>query len=180
MVEGSSHHELIAELVRLRSFAIERTAWNIEATAGSGGESRGNPRHDNWRFHWLCDRWRNWPNKWPSRPRISCAERIHTSHRSRSPRCEIASFTLPNPLGPNAKLAFVLPGSGNQFNGMGRDLRPSGLTCSAAKRPRANCSAASSRPQFLAWRADEALPRDLMFGQVAVRRSWPISRFPSA
>ena len=28
----------------------------------------------------------------------------------------------PKPLGPKAKVAFVFPGSGNQFDGMGRDL----------------------------------------------------------
>ncbi len=31
-------------------------------------------------------------------------------------------FFAPNPLGPQAKVAFVFPGSGNQFDGMGRDL----------------------------------------------------------
>ena len=31
-------------------------------------------------------------------------------------------FYAPSPLGPKAKVAFVYPGSGNQFDGMGRDL----------------------------------------------------------
>ena len=33
-------------------------------------------------------------------------------------------FYSPKPLGPKAKVAFVFPGSGNQFDGKGRDLSP--------------------------------------------------------
>ncbi|HEY1192478.1 MAG TPA: hypothetical protein VGE74_32945, partial [Gemmata sp.] len=68
-----------------------------------------------------------------------------------------------------AKVAFVFPGSGNQFDGMGRDLGaqwPDVLRRQHAENLHLRDQFA---PQFF-WhgRAAEAPPRDLMFGQVTV------------
>lgn len=78
-------------------------------------------------------------------------------------------FFTPRPLGPSARVAFVFPGSGNHFDGMGRDL--------AAQWPevvrRQQVESRLLRSQFapdVFWdaRTDEASHRDLMFGQVTV------------
>jgi PfaB family protein len=78
-------------------------------------------------------------------------------------------FHSPQPLGPQAKIAFVFPGSGNQFDGMGRDL--------AARFPgvirRQHDENLRLRSQFAPeffWsgRTADASHRDLMFGQVTV------------
>ena len=78
-------------------------------------------------------------------------------------------FYSPTPLGPKAKVAFVYPGSGNQFDGMGRDL--------SAQWPevlrRQHAENELLRSQFapdLFWDgpANAAPHRDLMFGQVTV------------
>ena len=78
-------------------------------------------------------------------------------------------FFSPKPLGPKAKVAFVFPGSGNQFDGMGRDL--SAQWPEVLRRQQAENELL--RSQFapdLFWdgAAEDASPRDLMFGQVAV------------
>jgi acyl transferase domain-containing protein/3-hydroxymyristoyl/3-hydroxydecanoyl-(acyl carrier protein) dehydratase len=78
-------------------------------------------------------------------------------------------FYAPKPLGARAKLALVFPGSGNQFEGMGRDLSaqwPEVLRAQHAENERL-------RDQFaphLFWdgRPVAALPRDFLFGQVTV------------
>ncbi|QDU22136.1 beta-ketoacyl synthase N-terminal-like domain-containing protein [Urbifossiella limnaea] len=78
-------------------------------------------------------------------------------------------FYSPAPLGPKAKVAFVYPGSGNQFDGMGRDL--SAQWPAVLRRQHAENELL--RSQFapeLFWDApaDAAPHRDLMFGQVTV------------
>ena len=78
-------------------------------------------------------------------------------------------FYNPKPLGPKAKVAFVFPGSGNQFDGMGRDLGsqwPEVLRKQHAENERLYDQFA---PHFF-WsnRTANAAPRDLMFGQVTV------------
>ncbi|MFM8275247.1 MAG: beta-ketoacyl synthase N-terminal-like domain-containing protein [Gemmata sp.] len=76
-------------------------------------------------------------------------------------------FYTPRPLGPEAKVALVFPGSGNQFDGMGRDL---GAQFPHVLR-RQHAENEALRDQFsphLFWadRTRDATPRDLMFGQV--------------
>lgn len=78
-------------------------------------------------------------------------------------------FFNPRPLGPLSQIAFVFPGSGNQFDGMGRDLSahwPEVLR-------RQNAENELLRSQFspdVFWngRVDTASHRELMFGQVTV------------
>ncbi|MBM3980342.1 MAG: type I polyketide synthase [Planctomycetes bacterium] len=76
-------------------------------------------------------------------------------------------FYNPEPLGPRAKVALVFPGSGNQFDGMGRDLSaqwPDVLRRQHAESARLRDQFA---PQFFwANRTADATARDLMFGQV--------------
>src|SRR5262249_31172964 len=77
-------------------------------------------------------------------------------------------YTL-KPLGSKAKLALVFPGSGNQFDGMGRDL---GLQWPEVLR-RQQAENQLLRSQFApdsSWddRTAAASHRELMFGQVAV------------
>ncbi|VTR99523.1 3-hydroxyacyl-acp dehydratase : Polyketide synthase family protein OS=Singulisphaera acidiphila (strain ATCC BAA-1392 / DSM 18658 / VKM B-2454 / MOB10) GN=Sinac_3637 PE=4 SV=1: ketoacyl-synt: Ketoacyl-synt_C: ketoacyl-synt: FabA: FabA [Gemmata massiliana] len=78
-------------------------------------------------------------------------------------------FYSPAPLGSGVKLAFVFPGSGNQFDGMGRAL---GAHWPEVLR-RQHAESEQLRDQYaphLFWtdRTADALPRDLMFGQVTV------------
>src|SRR5439155_162022 len=87
----------------------------------------------------------------------------------RRPAIRDRVFFSPKPLGPGAKVALVFPGSGNQFDAMGRDL--------ATQWPevlrRQHAESELLRSQFapdLFWdgKADDAPHRDLMFGQVTV------------
>ncbi|HVL11339.1 MAG TPA: hypothetical protein VM529_02155, partial [Gemmata sp.] len=78
-------------------------------------------------------------------------------------------FFSPTPLGPDAKVAFVYPGSGNHFAGMGRDL--SAQWPEVLRRQQAESELL--RSQFapdLFWDEPRGKipPRDLMFGQVTV------------
>src|SRR5204863_7365551 len=78
-------------------------------------------------------------------------------------------FYSPRPLGPKAKIAFVFPGSGNQFDGMGRDLSahwPGALRRQHAENERL-CDQFAPH-LFWADRTAAATARDLMFGQVAI------------
>jgi acyl transferase domain-containing protein/3-hydroxymyristoyl/3-hydroxydecanoyl-(acyl carrier protein) dehydratase len=78
-------------------------------------------------------------------------------------------FFSPNPLGPDTKVAVVFPGSGNHFDGMGRGLSvqwPDVLR----RQMEENELLRSQFAPDLFWDgvADDASPRELMFGQVAV------------
>ena len=101
--------------------------------------------------------------------RLAASRRIA---RSAAPAADLARdrvFYAPKPLGPKAKVAFVFPGSGNQFDGMGRDLSPHWPEVLR----RQHAENGQLRDQFaphLFWagRTAEATARDLMFGQVTV------------
>ena len=78
-------------------------------------------------------------------------------------------FYSAQPLGRAAKVAFIFPGSGNQFDGMGRDLGtqwPGVLSRQQSENQRLRSQFA---PDFF-WndRTAAAPPKDLMFGQVTV------------
>jgi acyl transferase domain-containing protein/3-hydroxymyristoyl/3-hydroxydecanoyl-(acyl carrier protein) dehydratase len=78
-------------------------------------------------------------------------------------------FYSPEPLGPGAGLAFVFPGSGNDFPGMGRDLalfRPLVLRRQEAENERL---ASQYLPDFF-WSAGPAVPpvRERIMAQVAL------------
>ncbi len=78
-------------------------------------------------------------------------------------------FYSPQPLGNQAKCAFVYPGSGNQFDGMGRDLSaqfPAILRRQQAENELLHGQFAPEH--FWDGVADSAPARELMFGQVTV------------
>ncbi|HEV3437524.1 MAG TPA: beta-ketoacyl synthase N-terminal-like domain-containing protein, partial [Gemmata sp.] len=169
VVGGDTPAELLTGLEKLKGFATERASRNIEAIA------------------------RGWFRESPPIPsqqlavsmvarsvdelveRIAFAvENLRTNPTTpfpttTKPTLRDRVFFAPNRLGPKAKVAFVFPGSGNQFDGMGRDL--------SAQWPevlhRQQSESELLRSQFspdLFWdgQADAASPRDLMFGQVTV------------
>jgi PfaB family protein len=78
-------------------------------------------------------------------------------------------FYSPRPIGPKGKLAFVFPGSGNHFDGMGRDLSPQWPEVMRRQQRENELLRSQFAPDFF-WddRAGEASPRDLLFGQVTV------------
>jgi acyl transferase domain-containing protein/3-hydroxymyristoyl/3-hydroxydecanoyl-(acyl carrier protein) dehydratase len=168
-IEGSSADELVAGLERLAGFASERASRDIEAVAREWFRASP-PRPDHPLAVGLVARsdtelaeqvafvgrhLRSSPDQpLPADPRPAIRDRV---------------FYSPQPLGSSAKVALVFPGSGNQFDGMGRDLGaqwPEVLRRQHAENERL-------RSQFapdLFWdgRADDAPHRDLMFGQVTV------------
>jgi acyl transferase domain-containing protein/3-hydroxymyristoyl/3-hydroxydecanoyl-(acyl carrier protein) dehydratase len=78
-------------------------------------------------------------------------------------------FYSPRPFGPKGKLAFVFPGSGNHFDGMGRDLSPHWPEV-LRRQQRENELLRSQYDPDVFWdeRSSEATPRRFLFGQVAV------------
>ena len=90
--------------------------------------------------------------------------------RETNPAVRDRVFYASTPVGPAGKVAFVFPGSGNQFPGMGRDLSaqwPAVLRCQQAENSRLRGQYAPDR--FWA----DAIPADttakhFLFGQVAV------------
>ncbi|MBX9626881.1 MAG: hypothetical protein K2X82_23980 [Gemmataceae bacterium] len=86
-----------------------------------------------------------------------------------SPAVRDRVFYSPDPLGPAAKVAFVFPGSGNQFDGMGRDLAAQ-FPEVIRRQQRENLRLKSQFAPGHFWHgpADAAPARDLMFGQVTV------------
>jgi acyl transferase domain-containing protein/3-hydroxymyristoyl/3-hydroxydecanoyl-(acyl carrier protein) dehydratase len=78
-------------------------------------------------------------------------------------------FFSPTPLGPKAKIAFVFPGSGNQFDGMGRDLGVQWPEVLRRQQAENDLLRSQFAPEFF-WndRTAEASHCDLMFGQVTV------------
>lgn len=169
VVEGATPTEIIGGLARLADFARGRRDRNVESVAREW--YRASP-----------------PNAGQplaaavvARSADEIAEQVAfvseslqfnpTQPPTPGPRPELRDrvFFTPRPLGPQAKVAFVFPGSGNQFDGMGCDL---GTQWPAVLR-RQQGESLLLRSQFapeLFWdgRTDRATARDLMFGQVTV------------
>ncbi|MFO0805949.1 MAG: beta-ketoacyl synthase N-terminal-like domain-containing protein [Gemmataceae bacterium] len=71
--------------------------------------------------------------------------------------------------GANGKIAFVFPGSGNQFDGMGRDLAARFPAVMRWQQAESMLLRSQFAPEhFWFGSANSAPPRDLMFGQVTV------------
>ncbi len=78
-------------------------------------------------------------------------------------------FYSPRPLGPKAKLAFVYPGSGNHFDGMGRDLSTQWPEVMRRQQSENALLRSQFAPEYFWDGSCEAAPaRELMFGQVTV------------
>ena len=168
-IDGPSPAELVAGLERLAEFAAARSARNIEAVA------------------------REWFRAAPPDPKhplavalvarsadelaeqVAFALQSLTSDPARplpaDPRPAIRDrvFFAPKPLGPKAKVALVFPGSGNQFDGMGRDLSPQWPEVLRRQQAESELLRSQFAPDlFWDGKADAAPHRDLMFGQVTV------------
>lgn len=87
----------------------------------------------------------------------------------RSPGLRDRVFYSVRPMGPSAKTALVLPGSGNQFDGMGRDLGAQWPAILRRQQAENKLLRSQFSPDFF-WndRTAQAPAKDLMFGQVAV------------
>src|SRR5439155_22753348 len=87
----------------------------------------------------------------------------------RRPAIRDRVFFAPKPLGPKAKVALVFPGSGNQFDGMGRDLSPQWPEVLRRQQAESELLRSQFAPDlFWDGTAADAPHRDLMFGQVTV------------
>ncbi|MBA4063847.1 MAG: type I polyketide synthase [Isosphaera sp.] len=168
-VEGDAPADLVAGLGRLRDLAVRHAGRNIEAVAREW--FRTSPPAPDRRLAaalvarsadelaeqvgFAADHLRTNPDEpLPASARPAVRDRV---------------FYAPRPLGPAAKVAFVFPGSGNQFDGMGRDLSaqwPEVLRCQQAENGLLRGQFAPDH--FWDGSADAAPPRDLMFGQVTV------------
>ncbi|HXD86673.1 MAG TPA: beta-ketoacyl synthase N-terminal-like domain-containing protein, partial [Urbifossiella sp.] len=165
-VEGASTGELAARLAALQELASNRHG-NIEAIARQ------------WFRHQPFDPRQKLAVAFVARSVDELGEQANFAAKlmrqreaaadSFNPAIRDRVFFSPMPLGPKAKIAFVFPGSGNQFEGMGRDL--AGQWPELPRRQQAESERLRSQfaPQFF-WngRTAEAPPRDLMFGQVTV------------
>ncbi|MBY0459040.1 MAG: hypothetical protein K2V38_17020, partial [Gemmataceae bacterium] len=169
VVEGQSPAELLAGLERAAAFVRARADRNIESVAREW--VRASPP----------DASRKLAASFVARSADEFAEQVAFAASSLQaepespfqstarPRIRDRVFYAPKPLGPKAKVAFVFPGSGNQFDGMGREL---GVQWPDALR-RQQAENELLRDQFgphLFWagKLADATPRDLMFGQVTV------------
>ncbi|MDY3560246.1 hypothetical protein R5W23_001473 [Gemmata sp. JC673] len=168
VVEGDTPAELLAGLEALSAFAHDRAEHNVEAVA------RG------W-FRAAPGAGRKLAVGFAARSGAELAEQISFAASSlhadpaspfpatARPALRDRVFYSPKPLGARAKVALVFPGSGNQFDGMGRDLTaqwPDVVRRQDAENQRLRDQFS---PQFF-WhgRAGDAPARDLMFGQVTV------------
>jgi len=78
-------------------------------------------------------------------------------------------FYRPQPLGPQSQIALVFPGSGNQFDGMGRDLSVHWPEILRRQQSENELLRSQFKPEvFWNGRVEEATHRELMFGQVTV------------
>jgi PfaB family protein len=109
VVRGRNSKELLGRLDALRMFSGSRSIesianrWFSERGAGGGDLAIAMAASSIDQLHAL----------------------IAQGHEAVSANRSIAAdrvFFTPRPLGPSAKVAFVYPGSGNHFSGMGRDL----------------------------------------------------------
>ncbi len=169
VVDGAASADLLAGIEKLSAFSRDRAAWNIEAVARD------------WFRAAPPDAARKLAVAFVARSVEEFAEQLtfaasslHADPNAPFPTTARTAlrdrvFYNPKPLGPKAKVAFVFPGSGNQFDGMGRDL---GAQWPEALRKQ-HAENEQLRDQFsphFFWtnRTADATPRDLMFGQVTV------------
>jgi acyl transferase domain-containing protein/3-hydroxymyristoyl/3-hydroxydecanoyl-(acyl carrier protein) dehydratase len=167
-VEGDSPADLVAGLQKVRALADARAGRHIEALARAW--YRAAPPGNGRRAVGLAAR-----SAGELREQIefvAAALRANPDAplpASAKPALRDRAFYAPEPLGPKGKVALVFPGSGNHFDGMGRDLAahfPAVMRRQHAENARLRDQFA---PQFF-WcgRTAEAPPRDLLFGQVTV------------
>ena len=167
-VEGDSPADLLAGIQKLRALADAHADRHIEALARAW--YRAAPPANRTRAVGLAARS---PDE--LREQLAFASDALRANpgaplpATARPALRDRAFYAPDPLGPKGKVALVFPGSGNHFDGMGRDLAahfPAVMRRQHAESKRLRDQFA---PQFF-WcgRTAEATPRDLLFGQVTV------------
>jgi PfaB family protein len=168
-VEGNTPADLLAGLERLAAFAAERANRNIEATARD------------WFRAAPPDAGRKLAVAFVTASADQLSEQIaFASHSLRtnpnqpfpadaSPAVRDRVFFSPKPVGSKAKVALVFPGSGNQFDGMGRDLAAHWPEVLRRQQAESTLLRSQFAPEFF-WdgTSTDAPHRDLMFGQVTV------------
>ncbi|MCE9567578.1 MAG: type I polyketide synthase [Planctomycetes bacterium] len=169
LVEGASPTDLIAGLDRLKAFATGERSRPIEALARA------------W-FHAVPPvRLNKLAVSFVSRSMEELAEQIAFAAEAlrtnpsdpfpptARPSLRDRVFYSPHPLGPKGKIAFVFPGSGNQFDGMGRDLSAHWPDIIRKQQTENELLRSQFSPEhFWTGRADDAPAREMMFGQVTV------------
>jgi acyl transferase domain-containing protein/3-hydroxymyristoyl/3-hydroxydecanoyl-(acyl carrier protein) dehydratase len=168
VIERDSPSRLIAGLDDLRKLASSRTNRNIESVARAWYRSQESSRSGRLAvalvarsIYELNEQLTFADENLRRGPELPFSDSAKPALRDRV-------FFAPHPIGPDAQVAFVYPGSGNQFDGMGRDV--SALWPEVLRRQYAENE--TLRSQFapdLFWDgvADDASARELMFGQVA-------------
>ncbi|HJZ59046.1 MAG TPA: beta-ketoacyl synthase N-terminal-like domain-containing protein, partial [Gemmataceae bacterium] len=168
VVGGDKPTELLAGLDKLKTFTSAQDGRNIEAVArGWFRESPPDPSH-------------KLAVSLVARTADELAEQVAFAEgqlqtdpdvpfpASARPALRDRVFFTTRPLGPDAKVAFVFPGSGNQFDGMGRDLGPQWPEVLRRQQAENELLRSQFAPDvFWDGRADGASHRELMFGQVA-------------
>jgi acyl transferase domain-containing protein/3-hydroxymyristoyl/3-hydroxydecanoyl-(acyl carrier protein) dehydratase len=168
VVDGDSPARLLAGLDRLKAFASKHASRNVEAVARAW--FRESPPVPGRKLAVslvarsaaeLAEQIAFAAENLRANPDAAFPAKINRSLRDRV-------FYSPKPLGPEAKVAFVFPGSGNQFDGMGRDLSPQWPEVLRRQQAENELLRSQFAPELF-WDgvADEAPPRALMFGQVA-------------
>ena len=169
VVDGGSPAELVAGLTRLGEFVRARRGRNVEGVAR--GWFRASPPEAG----------RPLAVSLVARTPDELAEQVAFATQSLRANPTLAFpadprpagrdrvFFSPKPLGPKAKLALVFPGSGSQFDGMGRDLSPQWPEVLRRQQRENELLRGQFAPEaFWDGQADDAPARDLMFGQVTV------------
>jgi 3-hydroxymyristoyl/3-hydroxydecanoyl-(acyl carrier protein) dehydratase/malonyl CoA-acyl carrier protein transacylase len=161
-VEGDTPADLVAGLTRLVAFADSRP---IEALASA------------WIRHEPPDSGKKLAAAFVARSADDLREQIgYATGRLRNgdtapdPRFRDRVFFSLNPVGRDGKLAFVFPGSGNQFPGMGSDLGTQWPAVLRRQQAESERLCDQYAPHFF-WGEDipaAAAPRDMLFGQVTL------------
>jgi acyl transferase domain-containing protein/3-hydroxymyristoyl/3-hydroxydecanoyl-(acyl carrier protein) dehydratase len=168
-VDGDSPADLLAGLDRLREFAARHPDRNIEAVAREW--FRTSPPAPDRRLAVAlvarsADELAEQVAFAAGHLRANPDEPLPASAR---PAVRDRVFYAPRPLGPAAKVALVFPGSGNQFDGMGRDLSAQWPEVLRRQQAESGLLRGQFAPEhFWDGAAGAAPPRDLMFGQVTV------------
>lgn len=169
LVTGEAVPHLIAGLTDLQSFAANQARNNIEAAARAWYRETKSRRVGRLAVALVARTSDELAEQITfARDNLRANPKSHLP-ASAKPALRDRVFFVPNPLGPEARVAFVYPGSGNQFDGMGRDLSTQWPQILRRQMSENELLRSQFAPDLF-WDgvADDASARELMFGQVAV------------